>query len=196
MTDPQPAQESTSVADCSLAGLLVRVAAGCRDAFEQLYKTMAGPVFRRAAAIVRDVGHAEEVTQEVFLEIWQRAGTFDRTLGSAASWMMRMTHARSVDRVRHVQAGRRRETTFIRDAVDIEHESLLDGCIRRAEWSQVGTAVSELTALQQEAITMTVYRGYSFREASEILGIPLPTLKTRVRGGLIALRRTPTAMAL
>jgi RNA polymerase sigma-70 factor (ECF subfamily) len=56
--------------------------------------------------------------------------------------------------------------------------------------------VSELTALQQEAITMTVYRGYSFREASEILGIPLPTLKTRVRGGLIALRRTPTAMAL
>lgn len=107
-----------------------------------------------------------------------------------------MTHARAVDRVRHVQAGRLRDASYFRDTRDGEVESLLDSCIRRAECSQVGAAVLELTGLQQEAITVTVYRGYSFREASEILGIPLPTLKTRVRGGLIALRRTPTALSL
>ena len=184
------------VADRSLTGLLVGVGGGSRDDFEELYKRLAGPIFTRATAILRDPGHAEEVTQEVFLEIWQRAGSFDRSLGSAASWVMRLTHARSVDRVRHVQAGRLRDASYFRDERDGEVESLLDSCIRRAECSKVGAAMSELTGLQQEAITMTVYRGYSFREASEILGIPLPTLKTRVRGGLIALRRTPTAMAM
>ena len=190
LTELPPAIRKKSPADHELVVLIQLVAQGNRAAFSQLYLAMAGQVFRRATAILRDTGHAEEVTQEVFLELWQRAGDFQPSLGTVPSWVMRLAHSRSVDRVRHVQASRARDGAFAKVSAVAEAESVLDGCIRRSERRQIGAAVAELTVLQQEAIALTIYRGHSFREASELLGIPLPTLKTRVRDGLIALRRS------
>lgn len=190
LTDLPLAIRRSSAGDQQLAVLLQLVAQGNRSAFAELYRAMAGPVFRRASAILRDTSHAEEVTQEVFLELWQRAGDFRPSLGTVPSWVMRLAHSRAVDRVRHVQASRARDGAFVKGTAVIEDESILDGCIRRSEGRQIGAAVAELTALQQEAIALTIYRGHTFREASELLGIPLPTLKTRVRDGLKALRRS------
>ena len=190
LTDLPSAIRKKSAEDQQLVVLIELIAQGNRSAFSELYRAMAGQVFRRAAAILRDTSHAEEVTQEVFLELWQRAGDFKPSLGTVSSWVMRLAHSRSVDRVRHVQASRARDGAFVKGTAVFDDESVLDGCIRRSERIQIGAAVAGLTVLQQEAIALTIYRGHSFREASVLLGIPLPTLKTRVRDGLNALRRS------
>lgn len=187
---------AAELADCSLDDLVEMVAGRSRDAFAEMYRRLSGVVFRRARSVLRDTSHAEEITQEVFLEIWQRAGLFDRELGSATSWVMRLTHSRSVDRVRQVQANRVRDSAFARRADGGQDEAVLDGCIRRSQRVQISAAVAELTPLQAEAIRLTVYLGHSYREASELLGIPLPTLKTRIRGGLIALRRNDSRVGV
>lgn len=183
---------TSDLSDRSLDDLVDLVADARQDAFTELYNRLCGAVFRRARSILRETGHAEEVTQEVFLEVWQRAALFDRTLGTASSWVLRLTHSRSVDRVRQVQANRLRDDAFIRRGEGQQDEAVLDGCVRRSQRSQIGAAVAQLTPLQAEAITLTMYDGHSYREASQLLGIPLPTLKTRIRNGLIALRRNDT----
>jgi RNA polymerase sigma-70 factor (ECF subfamily) len=151
---------------------------------------MAWQVLGVATSTLRDASHAEEVTQEVFLEIWQRASRFDSAKGSASSWVMRIAHARSVDRVRQAQAARNRDGAYFQREFEPEFDSVLDDVLRKADNRRLRAAVAELTPLQREAVTMTFYTGHSYREASDALGIPRATMKTRVRDGLLALRRT------
>jgi len=173
----------------SLAELLNLVADGERAAFAELYRRIAGKVLAAATSTLRDSSQAEEVTQEVFLEIWQRASSFDSARGSASSWVMRLAHARSVDRVRQTQAARNRDGAYFRDAIALEIDSVLDAVLRKVDNHQLHAAVAELTPLQREAVTLTFYGGHSYGEASDVLGIPRATMKTRVRDALLALRR-------
>lgn len=189
-------ETAADLADYCLDELIGMAARARSDAFAELYNRLSGAVFRRARSVVRDTGLAEEVTQEVFLEIWQKAALFNSDLGSAKSWVLRLTHSRSVDKVRQVHANRLRDSAFARGGESHQDETVLDGCIRRSQSSQVVAAVAELTPLQSEAIRLTMYLGHSYREASEMLGIPLPTLKTRIRGGLIALRRNDSGVGV
>src|SRR6476620_3103528 len=174
----------------SLAELLDLVASGDRQAFAALYRQIAWKVLAVATSTLRDASHAEEVTQEVFLEIWQRASRFDSAKGSASSWVMRIAHARSVDRVRQAQAARNRDDVYFQREFEPEFDSVVDDVLRKVDSHRLRVAVAELTPLQREAVTMTFYTGHSYREASDALGIPRATMKTRVRDGLLALRRT------
>jgi RNA polymerase sigma-70 factor (ECF subfamily) len=185
------ADSSTLAADrLSLAELLDLTAGGDTAAFAELYRRMAWQVLGVATSTLRDASHAEEVTQEVFLEIWQRASRFDSAKGSASSWVMRIAHARSVDRVRQAQAARNRDDVYFQREFEPEFDSVVDDVLRKVDSHRLRVAVAELTPLQREAVTMTFYTGHSYREASEALGIPRATMKTRVRDGLLALRRT------
>ncbi len=185
------ADSSTLAADrLSLAQLLDLTAGGDTAAFAELYRRMAWQVLGVATSTLRDASQAEEVTQEVFLEIWQRASRFDSAKGSASSWVMRIAHARSVDRVRQAQAARNRDGVYFQREFEPEFDSVVDDVLRKVDNHRLRAAVAELTPLQREAVTMTFYTGHSYREASDVLGIPRATMKTRVRDGLLALRRT------
>lgn len=168
--------------------LLERVAEGDREAFAQLYDVTAPRVLGLIKRLLKDHSQSEEVTQEVFLEIWQTATRFDRTKGGAASWMLTMAHRRAVDRVRASQSSRDRDTKVgIRD-FETDYDSVTEQVEIRIEHERVERALGRLTELQRQAVTLAYYGGYTHSEVSRMLHVPIGTVKTRLRDGMIRLR--------
>jgi RNA polymerase sigma-70 factor (ECF subfamily) len=187
LPDPRDAQSGTLVGSAP-EDLLRRIALGDERAFEMLYDSFAGRVFGLARRIVRNPSQAEEVAQEVFLEIWRRASRFDAARGSATSWVMTLTHARSVDRVRSAQASSDRELKVAHASHEVEIDSVVEAVESNFERKAVQKCLTTLTDLQRESITLAYYSGYTYREVAELLTTPLPTIKTRLRDGMIRLR--------
>ncbi len=172
----------------SAAELLARVSQGDQVAFGQLYDQMAPRVLGLVRRLLVDHAQSEEVTQEIFLEIWQNAARYDARLGGASTWIMTMTHRRAVDRIRASQAGRDRDLRIgIRDRA-VEYDQVSETVEVRVENERVGRAMSRLTELQRQAVSLAYYGGYSQAEVAEFLKIPLGTVKTRLRDGMIRLR--------
>jgi RNA polymerase sigma-70 factor (ECF subfamily) len=174
----------------TLAVLVGLVASHHQDAFAELYSRTAARVLATAMAVLRNVDHAEEVTQEVYLEIWQKAASFDESLGSATAWINRIARSRAIDRVRTTVASRDRETKFTQRSARADVDSVEIEVLQRADKNLLHKALAELTHLQREALTLTYLHGGTYKEVSELLGVPLPTLKTRVRDALRALQCT------
>ncbi|PZE76077.1 RNA polymerase subunit sigma [Curtobacterium sp. MCBD17_034] len=168
--------------------LLTRVAAGDQEAFGALYDQLSGRVMGLITRLLRDHAQSEEVTQEVFLEVWQNASRFDAARGSAPSWILTMAHRRAVDRVRAAQSSRDRDTKVgIRD-FETDFDSVTESVEIRIEHERVSRALARLTEFQRQAVTMAYYGGYSHSEMAAILGVPIGTVKTRLRDGMIRLR--------
>lgn len=164
------------------------VAGGDKEAFSTLYEAVAGLVFGIAVKVVRDRAQSEEVTQEVMIDLWRQARRYRRSQGSVITWVATIAHRRAVDRVRSAQAStRREEAQAIRD-----HERLFDEVAEqvegRLEREQVRHCLHGLTDIQRQAIVLAYYHGLTYREVAEKLSTPLPTVKTRLRDGLIRLR--------
>jgi len=138
--------------------------------------------------LLRDPAQSEEVTQEIFLEIWQTSSRFDPNKGGASTWILTMTHRRAVDRVRASQASRDRDVKVgIRD-LDADYDHVAESVEVRIEHERVEKAMARLTDMQRQAITLSYYGGYSNSEVAEILSVPIGTIKTRIRDGMIRLR--------
>jgi RNA polymerase sigma-70 factor (ECF subfamily) len=178
----------TTPADELDSSLLHAVARGDQPAFSQLYDRMQPRVLGLAMRILRDIGHAEEVTQEVFLEVWQLADHFDAEKGSATSWILRKTHSRSIDRVRSSQSRRARDQRIgVRDLLEPHHD-VLDLVALKINSEKVGKALGTLPDAQREAVALAHLGGYSHSEVSQILQVPIGTVKTRIRAGIDRLR--------
>jgi RNA polymerase sigma-70 factor, ECF subfamily len=170
------------------SSLLLAVATGDKDAFSQLYDRMQPRVLGLSMRILRDIGYAEEVTQEVFLEVWQLADHFDAEKGSAAGWILRKTHSRAIDRVRSSQTRRVRDQRIgLRDMVE-PHNDILELVALRINSEKVGKALDTLPDAQRQAVALAHLGGYSHSEVSEILHVPIGTVKTRIRAGIDRLR--------
>lgn len=167
--------------------LLVKAATGDQLAFAALYDALGSRVFGLARRIVGNPTQAEEVTQEAFLEVWRRAPDFDPALGSGVSWVLRIAHSRSVDRVRRERASRDRDDRVARRDIAPAFDPVVERVVATLEHQQVRRALDVLTDLQREAVVLAYYEGLTHREISERLGAPLGTIKTRLRDGLLRL---------
>jgi len=168
--------------------ILIRVADGDQGAFSELYDQIAPRVLGLIHRLVRDHAQSEEVAQEVFLEIWQTATRFDPAKGAATTWVMTMAHRRAVDRIRASQASRTRDLKIgIRDFTPA-YADVAESVQVRVEHDRVEKAMLSLTQLQRQAVSLAYYGGYSHSEVADMLSVPIGTVKTRLRDGMIRLR--------
>ena len=174
--------------ESSLDDLLVLVARGDRQAFESLYDRLVDRVFGVVRSVLRDPARSEEVTQEVMLEIWRTAPRFERFRGTANAWAMTIAHRRAVDRVRSEQASRERDERHARNRGSDPVPDTGTVVVDLLDRERVVRALGELTAPQRESIELAYFGGHSHSEVAVLLDLPLGTVKTRIRDGLIRLR--------
>ena len=168
--------------------LVALVAIGDHRAFEQLYDQVAGQVLGLVRRVLRDPAQSEEVAQEVFLEVWRTAPHHDPGRGTAMAWILTLAHRRAVDRVRAAQAASDREAVVGQRDLERPYDVVGETVETRLEHESVRAALSILTDLQRQAIDLAYYGGYTYPEVATLLGVPLGTVKTRIRDGLIRLR--------
>jgi RNA polymerase sigma-70 factor (ECF subfamily) len=170
-----------------LADLLVRVSRGDEAAFADVYDALGSAVYGLARRVIRDPSRAEEVSQEVFIQVWQTAVRFDPQRGSAKSWVLTLAHRRAVDAVRHDQAATNRENKYDwsngPDFDEVEETVTIS-----LEHEQVRRCLDGLTVLQREAVNLAYYQGYTYAEVADVLEANPATIKTRMRDGIVRLR--------
>lgn len=171
--------------------ILHKVALGDPAAVRELLDRYGGLVYSLARRFILDPSEIEDAVQEVFSQLWQNAGRFDPALGAEETFVSTITRRRLIDRRRRI----RRRT---RDQVDADvglqtapdHDTTAD---LRDEAARAADLLSTLRPEQQTCLRLSIYRGLSHEEIARITSLPLGTVKTHVRRGLIALRELMTA---
>ncbi|WP_328297316.1 ECF RNA polymerase sigma factor SigK [Streptomyces sp. NBC_00435] len=187
MTQPQRSRGHDPVGQ-QLQEVMGRVSQGDKDAFSDLYDAVAATVFGIAVKVVRDRAQSEEVAQEVMIDVWRQAARYRPEQGTVMTWVATIAHRRAVDRVRSAQAAANREhSTGVRDQMR-PFDEVAEEVETRLDSEQVRRCLRGLTELQRRAVTLAYYGGLTYREVAEELRSPLPTIKTRMRDGLIRLR--------
>ncbi|PTT69157.1 sigma-70 family RNA polymerase sigma factor [Arthrobacter sp. HMWF013] len=185
---PPTVNDSPAELSQRLSGLLARIAGGDQAAFAQFYQLTSRRVFGMARRVLIDPELSEDTTQEVFLQVWQNAGKFNPEMGSPLSWLMTISHRRAVDKVRSSQSATDREARYGASSQDVDHDSVSDEVDTRLEAEAVVRCLDTLTDTQQESVRLAYYGGLTYREVAEKLNAAVPTIKSRIRDGLIRLK--------
>jgi RNA polymerase sigma-70 factor, ECF subfamily len=171
--------------------LLRRVAARDHQALAELYDHLSGALFSTAVHILGDPREAEEVIQDVFVQIWNRAATFDAELGAPFHWTIGITRHRCID---YLRARQRRSRLVDEATTETEILSLpassssAHEALSAEELAKVRGAVRELPADQRQSIEMAFFGGMTHQEIAEALDEPLGTIKARIRRGMLRLK--------
>ena len=182
----QPLRETTEV------DLLLQVARQDRDAFSELYDRLSGVLFTTALRILKDPKDAEDVLQDVFLQIWRRAGEFDPHLGKPVSWAITLTRNRAIDRLRSSQRRFQLVQDVQEESSGLEEpaQSLSQSVEVNENSALVRSALGSLPQEQRQAIEMAFFGGLTQTEVAQALQQPLGTIKARIRRGMLKLRET------
>jgi len=177
----------TKDSEPSDANLVVAVARFDQGALSVLYDRHGTAVFALARRLVKSREIAEEVTQEIFMRLWNRPERFDPSRGALRSFLLADTHGRSIDMLRSELARKEREkkehVMDVRHTADVESEA----------WSNVASdeiraAVAALSEGERKAIELAYFSGYTYRQVAEALGEPEGTIKSRIRTGMKRLK--------
>ena len=170
-------------------GQLVTLIVGSdRAALEALYGRYSAPIFSLAMNMLRDQGAAEEVTQDVFFNVWRRASSYHEQRGKVTSWLFSIAHHRSIDEVRR----RRRQQTHVQFGVDLSNRPSTDGvdpveyATSKSDRGHLDRALSTLRPEQRDVVVLAYFKGLTHTEIAKQLDQPLGTVKTRMR---LALRK-------
>ena len=189
MDDPQPSPEEDR--NREPAQLVAAMAAGDRAALARLYDLMAGPVYSLACRLLGDATEAQDVVQDIFLQVWRTAGSYDARRGTVFSWVATLTRNRAIDRLR---MRRRRSELLAGAAPELqpaapagETDSAASLWVREKA-SAVRAALTDIPPDQQQAIELAYFGGLTQQEIAARLNEPLGTIKARIRRGLIRLK--------
>ena len=172
----------------TMEDLIARVAEGDSAAFDRLYRDFSGLVFHTVFTVLQDHAQAEEVAQETFLELWSTASRFKRTQGNGAGWVTMIARRRAVDRVRAAQAARERDNLIAHQAPIPTEPDPIEYVLGGAEVRQIRAALAALPAGQRDLLVQAYIRGVPYRELATAMGIPVNTVKSRVRLAVARLR--------
>lgn len=172
----------------SLEQLLAASARGDEQAFARLYDQTSSRVYGMVLRVVRDAAQSAEVTQDVYLEVWRQSARFDSAKSAVLPWLLMIAHRRAVDRVRAAQSAIVRDDKYATLTEDRPFDTVSEQVQISLEAQRVRKVLHELTPAQQEAVSLAYFGGYTHTEVSQLLKIPLGTVKTRIRDGLIRMR--------
>lgn len=193
MTDAAPSPTSGDDRSREQAALLAAMARGDKTALARLYDLLAKPLYSLAFRVLNDAGESQDVVQDVFLQMWHKAATYDTGRGSVFAWAATLTRNRAIDRVR---MRTRRAELLAESAPDLQPAAFGgDTDSAGSLWSRekAGAVRAALTALapeQQKAIELAFFSGLTQQEIAARLKEPLGTIKARIRRGLLKLRET------
>jgi RNA polymerase sigma-70 factor, ECF subfamily len=166
------------------AELLQRIRRGDEGAMAELYDRFSAVVFSAALRVLGEASQAEDVLQEVFLQLWRNPSAFDSNRGSLAAWLAVIARHRAIDHLR-----RRRPETDVEDVV-LAVDPELDGQAARAEAiGRIRAVMETMSDEQRSALEMAFFEGLTHTEIADKTGEPLGTIKTRIRSALIAIRK-------
>ena len=187
LRDPQR-PVTTETAGDALARLLGRTAQGDHQAFSDFYGQTSARVFGLVRRVLIDHELSEEVTQEVFIVVWQTSSKYSPTAGSPMAWLMTIAHRRAVDRVRSPHSSQIRDRRWAGHTGNMPYDVVSETVINRMEAQSLHRSLGCLSALQHEAIVLAYLGCLTYQQVAEQLATPLPTIKSRIRAGLTRLR--------
>ena len=174
--------------DGPLGALLLEIERGVEEAFAELYRLTRHRLQAVVLRVIRSPELAGEVTQEAYLEIWQHAGRYRADQGSAMGWMATIAHRRAIDRVRSVTRAQAQEQRYVLSSGAGAGGDSWDDVTARLDAAHVHRFLGVLSSVQREALTLTYLEQRSASEVAQLLRVPLGTVKSRTRDGLIRLR--------
>lgn len=171
-----------------LADLVSRSARGQEHAFAEFYELTSARVYGVVLRVLRSADHAVEVTQEVYVEVWRQSARYNVELGSVMAWVTTLAHRRAVDRVRSVTSEVARDVRYAAHGTTREIDQVWGEVEQNLDSERVRKGMKSLTPIQREALTLAYFGGYTQSQVAQLLKLPLGTVKTRIRDGLIGLR--------
>jgi RNA polymerase sigma-70 factor (ECF subfamily) len=170
--------------------LLRQIASGDRAAFAEFYDRHSTLMFSVATKILNDSAEAQDVLQEAFLQIWEKAAKFDPKLGKASSWAAILARNKAIDRIRASQRRSRlaEEAGTAHGIAEEVSDSVNETLVGREQAKLIQSAIVELPGEQRQAIELAYFSGLTQDEISKKLNTPLGTIKARIRRGLLKLR--------
>jgi RNA polymerase sigma-70 factor, ECF subfamily len=164
--------------------LIAAIRSGDEQAMAQLYDRYSSIVYSVALRVVGDTGAAEDILQEVFLQLWRNPGAFDASRGNLAAWLAVITRNRAIDSLR-----RRKSETDIDDVIVSVQPDLAGEAERNRALEKVRGTLNSMAPQQRSLLEMAFFEGLTHSEIAAKTGEPLGTIKTRIRSGLVMLRK-------
>jgi RNA polymerase sigma-70 factor (ECF subfamily) len=188
-SNPEPSDNRTWNSDTEIRSvdettMLTRIGQRDENAMEVIFRRYSGPVYSVALRVLRDTGQAEDILQEVFLQLWRKPAAFVQNRGSLGAWLVVIARNRAIDVLR-----RRKPSDSVEDVVLASPVNVADEAERNTMMQRVRGVIAKLPEEQRRALELAYFEGLSHTEIASRTGDPLGTVKTRIRQALITLRK-------